>query len=52
MLRPAPICPTIIPTVTRMPRMQGLPPMISGFWLIRYNWLRALICLLLAHMLE
>jgi hypothetical protein len=26
MLRPAPICPTIIPTVTRIPRMQALPP--------------------------
>jgi hypothetical protein len=37
MLRPAPICPTIMPTVTRCPRMQGLPPMTAGSWVMRGN---------------
>src|SRR5579864_5323313 len=35
MLRPAPIWPTIIPTVTRKPRMHGLPPMTAGFCVMR-----------------
>src|ERR1700730_12753257 len=35
MLRPAPIWPTIMPTVTRWPRIQGLPPIIAGSWVIR-----------------
>src|SRR5208282_1526509 len=35
MLRPAPICPTIMPTVTRIPRMQGFPPIRPGSWVIR-----------------
>jgi len=35
MARPAPSWPTIMPTVTRIPRMQGLPPLTSGFWVIR-----------------
>ena len=29
MVRPAAIAPTIMPTVTRIPRMRGLPPMTS-----------------------
>jgi hypothetical protein len=28
---------TIILTVTRIPRMQGVPPMISGSWVMRSN---------------
>ncbi len=31
----APIWPTIIPTVTRMPRTQGFPPMTSGSCVMR-----------------
>jgi len=29
--------PTMVPTVMRSPRMQGLPPMTAGSWLIRGN---------------
>jgi len=35
MLTPAPICPTIMPTVTRMPQIQGRPPIISGLCVMR-----------------
>src|SRR5262249_25826373 len=37
MVRPAPICATIMPTVTRIPRMHGLPPMTAAFCVIRVN---------------
>ncbi len=35
--RPAAIDSTIMPTVTRIPRTQGLPPIGSGFTVIRSN---------------
>ena len=35
--RPAASDPTIIPTVTRIPRMHGLPPMTAAFCVIRVN---------------
>jgi len=37
-LRPAPICPTIIPTVTRIPRTQALPLIISGRCVMRSSF--------------
>ncbi len=35
--------PTIMPTVTRKPRMQGFPPMTSGFNVIRVSCFMELI---------
>jgi hypothetical protein len=36
MVRPTPIYPTIMPTVTRWQRAcRGLPPITSGFWVMR-----------------
>ncbi len=35
MVTPAPICPTIIPTVTRIPRTQGRPPINAGSRVMR-----------------
>jgi hypothetical protein len=35
--RPAATRPTIVPTVTRNPRMQGFPPMTAGFVVIRVS---------------
>ena len=35
MVRPLATASTIIPTVTRIPRMQGFPPMISGLMVMR-----------------
>lgn len=35
MVLPAETASTIMPTVTRMPRMQGLPPITSGSIVIR-----------------
>src|SRR6266568_4230221 len=35
MLWPAPIWPTIIPTVTRIPRMHGFPPITPGSCVMR-----------------
>src|SRR5947208_1842941 len=37
MLWPLAIRPTMVPTVTRKPRMHGLPPMISGERVIRVS---------------
>ena len=34
---PDAISPTIVPTVTRKPRMQGFPPITSGFRVIRVS---------------
>jgi len=54
MVRPAPIWRTIIPAVTRIPRMQALPPITAGLWVMRSNssmapppsaWLTLRICL-------
>ncbi len=37
MLRPLPVCPTIMPTVTRIPRTQAWPPMTSGRCVMRFS---------------
>ena len=35
LLLPLAINPTTVPTVKRSPRMQGLPPITAGSWLMR-----------------
>ena len=41
---PGAIWPTITPTVTRMPRMHGLPPMTCGFCVMRLKSFIGCLC--------
>jgi hypothetical protein len=43
-VRPEAINPTMVPTVTRKPRIQGFPPMTSGLIVILVNGFIVISC--------